>query len=339
MKTRIVFFVLIFCMIFAASCAKPEEPVTIPSADLVEVPPEEFIEEVDDRPAIGIAMAGESLFEKAFVAAALKYTKNKNFRVNIISADGDAEKQCRDLTDLVADGAKVIVLRPVDVDIVGPTVDDLSFQGVPIISLLEPVNGAVVSFSSPDYVEIGKRAAKLCREAAADLKISNPKVFLIEESIESFVMQLMHDGFIQTLTSEKKVNYVGSAHFYPAQYSDLDGFSFDDLGGANIVFTQNAAMAKAVLELAKNAGKKITVVTVGGDKDILERVRVGQIFASVFVGPDYAMRKIFDVAEAILDDPDAKPAKFIELKIGNATPSTVQRLIEQGGDYAEPEDG
>lgn len=335
---RILIFILAAVLVvsFAAGCsAKETEAVPSASPEAAATPEPTPEPTAEPLPIIGVSLAYESVFNTAFTEKATELAKSAGYDLKVLIAEGDAEKQLSDIETLVADDAKAIILEPANIDALMYTLDDCQVAGIKVINILEPANGIVDCLIAPDYSEIGKKAARLLDEAAREKKIEKHNAYLLEGAVDSFTMQLIHDGFITQAEELDHLTAAGAAHFSADEVTALTNLKKTETDAANAIFAQKSEMAKAFLNSYTSEGAH-SIVSVGGDKELLELVKNKRLYASVFYGPKELAEKAMEQAIACANSDSYDPPEYIELSLGVASESTVDNYISQEGNYAEP---
>ena len=212
--------------------------------------------------------------------------------------------------------------------------DDAQADGVCIINLLEPINGLVNCLIAPDYSEMGAKAARLAKEAAKDHSFDAARTFLLEEEVDSFKMQLLHDGFLAEAKKLENVSVTGAAHLSRGAAASLSGFDPASLAASNVAFIQNDAAARALAALETAPEAKL--ITIGGEAETIALVEAQKLYASLVVGPGQTAHKAMEQAAQRLESAEYKPPQYIGLDIGVVSKSSVSRYTSQNVAYAEP---
>lgn len=161
MKTRMIALFLALTLAFSmAACAvKPAEPVPEPEAAAPEtVTPEPTLEpEPEPEPApvlwddlVGISMPTEDW--KQHSATMQEQLEQIGYHVDLQFADDDPSVQISQIEDMIAKGAKVLIITAIDIDALDPVLDQAKEAGCSIIAYDNPIySDAVdcyVAFSS-----------------------------------------------------------------------------------------------------------------------------------------------------------------------------------------------
>lgn len=337
-----ILMVLLCALLFtAAACAQPAQTEAEEStARVVRVIPDlaqQALQEEDEAalPLVGVSLRGEGGLEDAFSAYAVEQAQVQGCDLAIMDAGLSADQQIVDIAQLLARGIQALIVNPVDIDSLQYVMDECALQGVKVINLLEPINGKVDTLIMPDYALVGEKAARLAKEAKKDRDYDELSTYLLEGAVDSFVMQMMHDGFVMQAEGQGNTPIEGVAHFNDAQeQAALTGWKLADLGSANVVFAQNEPLAAGFLE--KTGARDTSVIVYGCTADTLVRIKSGDYYAAVFFGPRELAEQAVKEAVLCAASPDYLPPAYIELTLDVASASSVDEFLAQGLSFAEP---
>ena len=271
--------------------------------------------------AIGLSLTGSEGFEDAFLKAAESYAEKSGFIAKTRYADMDADKQAEDILFLIEEGAMALIVNPVDVDAIGDAVDECAGSGIKVINILDPINAKVDSLICADYMMMGRKGARLAKEAKKDRGFDRLDILLLESEAESFPMQLIHDGFTDELGDEGSIT--GVRHFSREEQSTLEGLEDAELANANVIFAWNEEIFKAVMSRNPSAA----VICCGASAETLGRVSDKSAYASIFFGADFLAKNAVEQAVKCAGDPLYEPPEYIELPLGVASESSVESYI------------
>ncbi len=286
--------------------------------------------EADAMPVMfGFCAKGEGGIEDAVIAHIQQSATEKGFDVQVRYAENSAEKQAENIESLISEGAMCLIVNPVDIDGLDYSMDYCTEMGIKVINLLEPINGKVDCLICPDYSLVGKKGARLAREADSDNGYDSLNVYLLENAPDSFTMQLMHDGFKSELGDSGSIK--GVRHFEPEAEAELAGLDRAELESSNVVFAFNEALASSV------SGSERSVICWGASSDTLQKISSKDVYAAVFYGPCELADKALAEAMAYANDPEYAMPAYVEVSLGVASESSVDAYIASAnGGYPEP---
>jgi ribose transport system substrate-binding protein len=116
----------------------------------------------------------QTTYEKAFIAAA---NANPNVEAVVLDAGGDVARQIAQMQDLIQQGVNAIIIWPTNGEAVIPAVREAKKAGIPVIvtnsNIAEAGFPFVASFSGPDNITQGSRAAEIMCDKFKDMGIAD----------------------------------------------------------------------------------------------------------------------------------------------------------------------
>lgn len=318
---RIIAIALVLALA-AAGCGTQVQDQTTPTATSSVVPTAE-------APAadIGFCLAGNDAFYTQLKldiqseCAALGYTGE------IKTAD-TAEQQKEDIASLLALNVSVIVIDPVDVDSLETSLAECETQGVHVIDIIDSINGTTSMLIAPDYLSAGETAAEHANEL-----LSAGKCLELMTSYDSFVMQLMSDGFAEALDSDIAIE---QAYCGDDQQAACDAVKVSlTAGDTGLIFAQNAVLALGAIQAIAEVGIDVPLIVFDGSMETLTSVAAGDIDAAIFFGPaDLAHRAVVHAQQMILNDAYAPP-QYVELTVEAIDADNVSQYQTDSASYAQ----
>ena len=245
-----------------------------------------------DQPVIGLITKTDSnpFFVKMKEGAE---AEAKKMGAKLISAagkqDGDTAGQITAMENMVAAGAKTILITSSG-DAIIPTVKKIQAQGVQVIALDSPFEGADALFATDNY----KAGVLIGQYAKAALGGKKPVIATLDLFPGHPVGAQRHNGFLQgygLTTLEAKSNELAQ----PAEVVCMaDSFGDAAKGqtgmenclqknpAINVVYTINEPAAAGAFKALKAAGKEkqVVIVSVDGGCDGVKNVGAGVIAAT-----------------------------------------------------------
>jgi len=234
----------------------------------------------------------QTTYEQAFIAAA---EANPDVEVVVLDAGGDVARQIAQIQDLIQQNVDAMIIWPTNGQAVIPAVREASRAGIPVVitnsNIAEDGFEFVSSFSGPDNITQGSRAAEIMCERFTELGIQDeaqvlqitgqPGYTTAIERAEGFEQRLPEVCPNVTLVESQPGNWNREdaqrvMEAFLVQYDDIDGvYSGDDNMGVGAL---NAALA---------AGRADEIVFVGATNfavgyDAMER---GEYWGSIYQSP------------------------------------------------------
>ena len=276
---------------------------------------------------IGFCLAGSDAFYEQLKldiqseCAALGYTGE------IMTAE-TADQQLEDIAALLAMDVSVIVIDPVDVDALETSLAECETQGVHVIDIIDSINGTTSMLIAPDYIGAGETAAEHANEL-----LSAGKCLEIKSSYDSFVMQLLSDGFAGALDSDITIEQVYCGEDQQAACDAVkEALAAGDMG---LIFAQNAVHAKGAIQAITETGSDVPLVVFDGSMETVASVAAGDIDAAVFFGPaDLAHQAVVHAQQMIQNEAYAPP-QYVELTVEAIDADNVSQYQTDSASYAQ----
>jgi ribose transport system substrate-binding protein len=116
----------------------------------------------------------QTTYENSFIAAA---EANENVEAVVLDAGGDVARQIAQMEDLIQQKVDVIIIWPTNGKAVIPAVRKAHQEGIPVVvtnsNISEEGFNFVASFSGPDNITQGLRAAEIMCDKFKDMGIEN----------------------------------------------------------------------------------------------------------------------------------------------------------------------
>ncbi len=210
--------------------------------------------------------------------------------------DGDNDSQVQAVENLIAAGAKGILITPNDSNAIVPAIQKAREAGLLVIALdtpLDPADSADATFATDNFKAgelIGQWAAKTLGDKAADAKIA-----LLDLNANSITVDVARDqGFLQgfgiDLKDPKKMGDEDDKRIVGNDVTDgneeggrkaMENLMQKD-PGINVVYTINEPAAAGAYEALKAVGKEkeVLIVSVDGGCPGVANVKDGVIGAT-----------------------------------------------------------
>ncbi|MGF7236554.1 MAG: sugar ABC transporter substrate-binding protein [Frankia sp.] len=210
-----------------------------------------------------------------------------NCKILYSNADQNAATQQSQAEQAMTNGAKVLVLDPVDGKAAAVIARDAASKGVKVVSYDRLISGAKIdAYISFDNEKVGQLQGQALVDKLGS-KAKTGQVIMINGSADDNNALLFKKGALSVLTG--KVN-IGYQTFTPDWAPDTAGTEMDQaitkVGKNNIAaaYSANDGMAAAIVASLKRAGVNPLPPVTGQDAqvDAVQRILVGQQFMSVY---------------------------------------------------------
>jgi ABC-type sugar transport system substrate-binding protein len=329
---KLTLFILILAMLAAMGACGAD-----PTSAEISASPSVTPNDVDDvempaQPQIGFSLAGEGAFYDQLTKDIEAACATLDYEANIVAADS-GDKQKSDIRSMLSAGAAVIVIDPVDVDALETVLAECETSGVPVINIIDSINGLVSTLISPDYIEIGKNAGQ---RAVSLYGEQQGKCLELKTGYDSFIMQLMSDGFNSAISEDSDVSlttekYCGNDEekAYQAAKNDLW------LNDTTFIFAQSAALARGAMRAIEESGKEVSLVVYGGDMDIIEAVSAGKVNMAMFIDTAQIVQKAVADADSFIKNASYAPLPYQKLDVYTVTADNAADYVSADNLYAK----
>ena len=335
---RIIAVLLVLALAFAfTACSDKQQEDTMISPDTITLQTEQptpsgEVDEVEASNMIGFALAGDDSFSTQLEADLQTECGALGYEAVITRAQTAVEQNSQ-ISSMISDNISVIVVQPVDVDELESILEECSTHDIPVIDIVESINGLVSTLITPDYLAIGKSAGRDAVELFGD---TSGKCLLIKTAIDSFSMQLMTDGFLEEIGKDKDVTLLDEAYCGSDEQKAYEAAKNAILGEeVNFIFAQSDVLAKGALRAIEEFQSSVKLVAFGGDMELIGAAVDGKVHSCIFFGPKDLANQTMYIADRLMKNPAYLPEQYIELTIEAAQGSSASDYYVDGGIYAE----
>ena len=320
-------FILLAAAILIGSFGCSATPET------VEATPGPSFEQISTSPIIGLIFAQENSFYERMQKEAETIAAEAGYELKTYYSDSD-EQQVSDIYSAIGAGALSIMIVPHNMDNLQDVLDECVLHEVPVINLMVPANGVVNMLVCPDYQLMGAKAAQAIRNAVGE--DASASVLMLESVEGTFVSQLTHDGFVAEMANLDGLQIMKTGMIHPnpdEAYAETKKQLAND-PDINAVFAADETFAKGVLQAARESGREIKIVSVGGSRAIMELVAAGSVYGSVFISPVELAQVAMEHAIKSASDPNYVIPQYGGLTVETILPTDVDKY-RAFGDYAD----
>lgn len=329
----IIFIVLLFSACGGKTAEQSETAVPVPTTDYSAALNEQDEQDDISNLKIGFSLAGGGAFYDQLVINIEKECSALNYEAQINIADS-AEQQEQDLESMLRAGVAVIILDPVNVDLLELILAECETQSVPVINIINSINGLVSTLISPDYLSIGKLAGQSAIDILGE---AGGGCMMLKTDYDSFTMQLLSDGFNSSIDGNANVSLISE------QFCGNDEEQAYVLTKAELlsektisfIFAQSDVLASGALRAIDETDKDVSLVVYGADMDIIESVISGNVHAAIFFGPAELASSAVYFADRFVKDDEYLPPQYKELIVEVAELENAEGYFVSGEAYAE----
>lgn len=293
----------------------------------------------DTWPLIYVCMQGsQSMFPRYQVAAMRQYmeTAKPNVRIRVVFADDDASNQLRQVETAVSEGAKAILLNPVDKVQSAAAVDYAHSKGIPVVTLSQFTNSKnETAFVGSDDVESGRLQMERLVKAAAEKGIKNPRFAYINAVLGHSAQVLREQAYKEELAQYPQVKLVvqNTADWSGEKALQLvenwiQTYRKGNDPGIDMIAAQADCILVGAITAVENAGfaGKILLSGIDADMPVLEKIKAGvvdnTIWQDAVVQGETALKVAIDAAYG-------KPVKTILIPFQTVTKDNVEEYIKK----------
>ncbi|MFD8519206.1 ABC transporter substrate-binding protein [Streptomyces capillispiralis] len=215
--------------------------------------------------------------------------------VKLLTANAQSQfsKQISDVQDLLAKGADLLVIAPLNSDGWDPVLQAAAAKKVPIVTIDRKINATAckdyVSFIASDFVEQGRRAADQMIEATG----GKGEVAILLGSAGNNVTTERTKGFKERVAEKApglKVVFEQTGDFTREKGQQVTEQLIQSKPGIKGIYAENDEMGLGAVAALKGAGKKagdIKIVTVDGTRNAVQGVVDGWISGVIESNPRF----------------------------------------------------
>jgi galactofuranose transport system substrate-binding protein len=306
----------------ATACAPPlARPVEGQSAEIDGPGTEQVVEENPDAPVCNVEPPDVTL-DEAVVGFSQAEPENNPFRITETSsiqaeaeergidllttnAEASAPKQISDIRDMIAQGADILIVAPLQEQGLAPAFEAANEAGVPVFlidreSAGEPCED-FITFMGSNFYRQGEQAA----HELAKLTDEEANVAVLEGVPGASVTIDRTEGFEDALEEYSDMEIVASqtANFLRAEGQQVMEQLIQSNPDINAVYGQNDEMALGAVQALRDAGldpgEEVKVVSIDGTAGAVQAIINGDMNAVIETNPRFGPLA-FDTIEDFL---------------------------------------
>jgi galactofuranose transport system substrate-binding protein len=210
------------------------------------------------------------------------------------NANSQLSKQISDIQDMLAQGAQVLIVAPLNSEGLEPAFNAAKKKGVPVITIDRKVSGKPcstwVTFIGSDFVEQGKRAADAMIKATG----GKANVAILLGSSGNNVTTDRTKGFVDEVKAQApgiKVVARQTGDFARDKGQQVTEQLLQSNSNIDAIYAENDEMALGALVAIRSAGKQpgkdIKVVSVDGTRNAVQAIVDGKMNAVIESNPRF----------------------------------------------------
>jgi ribose transport system substrate-binding protein len=215
--------------------------------------------------------------------------------VKLLSANAQSQfsKQISDVQDLIAKGADLLVIAPLNSDGWEPVLRTASAKHIPIVTIDRKINATAckdyVSFIGSDFVEQGKRAADQMIEATG----GKGEIAILLGAAGNNVTTERTKGFEDRIKEKApglKIVFRQTGEFAREKGQSVTENLIQSKPGITGIYAENDEMGLGAVNALKGAGKKpgdVKIVTIDGTRNAVQAIVDGWIYGVIESNPRF----------------------------------------------------
>ncbi|WEV69231.1 D-ribose ABC transporter substrate-binding protein [Bifidobacterium sp. ESL0775] len=243
--------------------------------------------------------------------------KKMNIDLQVSDAQNDSSTQQNQAQNAQSQGAKAVIINPVDSDAAGPAVASLLSSKLPVISVDRAVTGKDVnSHIASDNVAGGAQAADGLAKAIGE----KGNVLILQGTPGAASTRDRGKGFKDEIKKFPNIKIVAeqTANFDRAQGLDVTTNLVQSHPNVTGIYSENDEMALgAVQALGAKAGQSIKVFSFDGTADGLKAVKDGKLAGTIAQQPKLLGKKAVDAAAKLVKGQSVQKKEAIPVKTVN----------------------
>ncbi|MFJ1646783.1 ABC transporter substrate-binding protein [Streptomyces sp. NPDC088258] len=232
-------------------------------------------------------------FRIAETASIKAEAKRRGVKLLTANAQSQFSKQISDVQDLIAKGADLLVIAPLNSDGWGPVLRAAAAKKIPIVTIDRKINATAckdyVSFIGSDFVEQGSRAADRMIEATG----GKGKVAILLGAAGNNVTTERTKGFkdrIEEKAPDLQVVFEQTGEFAREKGQQVTEQLIQSNPDITGIYAENDEMGLGAVNALKSAGKKpgaVKIVTVDGTRNAVRSIVDGWISGVIESNPRF----------------------------------------------------
>jgi galactofuranose transport system substrate-binding protein len=250
----------------------------------------------------------------------------------VTNAASQINKQNSDIQDMLAQGAEVLIVAPLNADGLEPAFQAAADQGVPVFLIDREVTAKpcenYITFMGSNFFRQGRQAADLLAEATNE----KAQVAILEGTPGASVTTDRQNGFVKQVKAEypdMEVVASQTANFVRTEGQTVMEQLLQSNPDIDAVYGHNDEMAlgaiQAIRDAGKTPGKDVKIVSIDGTEGAVQALAQGQMNGVVESNPRFGPLAFQTVEKFLSGDPI--PQKII-IQDRIYTPENAQENLD-----------
>ncbi|MGI8912088.1 MAG: ABC transporter substrate-binding protein, partial [Rubrobacteraceae bacterium] len=212
----------------------------------------------------------------------------------VTNAASQISKQNSDIRDMLAQGAEVLIVAPLNADGLEPAFQAAAEQNVPVFLIDREVTAEpcenYITFMGSNFLRQGQQAADLLAEATNE----QAQVAILEGTPGASVSADRQDGFVEQVESEypdMEVVASQTANFVRTEGQTVMEQLLQSNPDINAVYAHNDEMALGAIQAIRDAGMtpgdEVKIVSIDGTEGAVQALVDGQMNGVVESNPRF----------------------------------------------------
>lgn len=250
------------------------------------------------------------------------------------NANADVNAQNSQIEDMIAQGAKALIVAPENSDGLGPALAQAKAKKIPVLTIDRTVTGTAcsdfIAFIGSDFYG----QAQIAADDLAGATGSKAQVAILQGTPGNNVSADRTKGFTDQLSAKYPGMSVVASQ--TGNFDQTDGQKVMEQllqahPGINAVYAENDAMALGAIQAIKSAGKTpgkdIKIVSIDGIQQAVQDVASGQLVADIETNPRFGPLA-FQSLKDFFGSTGVQPKVII--KDSHFTSANAQQALTQG---------
>ena len=228
----------------------------------------------------------------------------------VTNAASQISKQNSDIQDMLAQGAEVLIVAPLNADGLEPAFQAAADENVPVFLIDREVTAkpceSYITFMGSNFVRQGQQAADLLAEATNE----KAQVAILEGTPGASVTTDRQNGFVDQLEAEypdMEVVASQTANFVRTEGQTVMEQLLQSNPDLTAVYAHNDEMAlgavQAIRDAGKEPGKDIKIVSIDGTEGAVQALAQGQLNGVVESNPRFGPLAFQTIEKFLGGDP------------------------------------
>lgn len=240
--------------------------------------------------------------------------KKLNIDLQVSDAQNDSATQQNQAQNAQSQGAKAVIINPVDSDAAGPAVAPLLSANLPVVSVDRSVTGEDVnSHIASDNVAGGAQAADQLAKSIGE----KGKIIILQGTPGAASTRDRGKGFKDEIKKYPGITVAAeqTANFDRSQALDVATNLMQSNPDAVGIYAQNDEMALGAIQaLGSKAGGDVKIFGFDGTDDGLKAIKGGKMVGTIAQQPKELGKKAVEAASKLIKGEKVQKTQSIEVK-------------------------